>query len=673
MSSQSSSHLQKKFSSAVSYLQAGNFNAASKQFLKLSKQIPHSAVVWYNLGLCQQNLEKHTKAIDAYTQCLKITPENVEAWINLGISYKEIFNLPKSEDAITQALKLAPNHSRALNLLGSMLAEKGEIQPARKHLNRALSNEPSNKDTRINLANLEFDDNQLEESERITDGLLRDYPDEKKVKLLKARLLNSAKNYEEASPLVAELEATSPNDVEVMRLGLSFREAIRDHFGAIDICEKILKQFPDDAPIWNSMAGAYFQLDGIHKAKEYYSKAVSLKPENAEYENNLGLVYSSLGDKENAEKHYRISIELDSQYGEAYRHIAAMKKFESLEDPDALEVIKLWENEDINDFTRIKASFALGKIYDDCGEHDKAFKVYSVGNELKFKDSQLDLDSFLAHIDRIPQVFSKRPEILNQTESSITPIFILGMPRSGTTLVEQIISRHSQVYGCGELPCIERAIARLEKKATPIRMYPEEFLGIEEHEFEREAKEYISWVKRLRTISTPYLTDKMPFNFTHVWLIKAMFPKSVIVNCQRHPLDIITSNYFQLYGSDISFVYNLTALANYYIRYHRMMIHWKSLFGDEVYNAVYEAIVSDVENETRKLIDAVNLPWEDNCLDQNQSDTTVRTASIWQVRQGIYTSSTERWKKYESYLGEVIEILAEEGILDSAGNRIVRA
>ena len=319
-------------------------------------------------------------------------------------------------------------------------------------------------------------------------------------------------------------------------------------------------------------------------------------------------------------------------------------------------------------------SFALGKIYDDCGRYEDAFKVYKVGNDLKFKESRMDLDGWFDHIDRIPKVLNSPPQITAKPAGlTPQPIFILGMPRSGTTLVEQIISRHSQVHGCGELPCIEQAIRCLENKPDAVRVYPEDFRQVSQSEFEIEVREYLAWVKRLHDIKSDYLTDKMPYNFLHIWLIKAMFPNSAIINCQRHPLDVIISNYFQLYGSDVSFVYDLESLARYYIRYHRLMIEWKAIFGDQIYNAVYEDLVSDVENQTRRLVDAVKLSWEDNCLNQKRSDTIVRTASMWQVRQGIYTHSKERWRNYQAHLQPCIAILMQAGILDDVGNWLERA
>ena len=272
---------------------------------------------------------------------------------------------------------------------------------------------------------------------------------------------------------------------------------------------------------------------------------------------------------------------------------------------------------------------------------------------------------YFAHMERFMTVFDRPPEATAMVETGIKPIFILGMPRSGTTLVEQIVSRHPLVFGCGELPCIERAIGRVEKRSQPQRAYPDDFWGVPESSFSTEAREYESWVRRLHSISTPYITDKMPFNFVHIWLIKAMFPEAPIVHCQRHPLDVITSNYFQLYGPDISFVYELEALTTYYVRYFRLMEHWARVFGPAITPIRYEDLIQDPGAQTRSLITAIALPWDDACLDPNRSDTAVRTASIWQVRQGIYSSSKERWRNYEKHLTPAIDMLVKENILNN--------
>ncbi len=666
----SAQHAKTLFVKAVTKLQNGDALGARQGLIKVAKLIPDSAVVWYNLGLSYQHLNQHQLAIKAYQKSLKITPHQVDGWVNLGISQKELGLQPKALKSAAKALQLDPANARALNLSGSIAAEQDDDDNARLALEQSIRANPKNIDAKINLATLELKHGKHDQATHIVDALLQQHPDDFSVNVLKTNILLSEKKYEEASLIILKLKEQAPNTEETLRLNLSLKEAIRDHFGVISVAEKLLDQLPEDAAIWNSLGSAYFQLDSIKNAKRCYEKAIALDPKHAEYENNVGLAYASLGNKESAEQHYRRSIELDPGHAEAYRNIATMKRFKSMDDPDAEKIKSLWEQKDLDDLSAIKASFALGKVYDDCGLYEQAFEAYTRGNKLKFKESGVDLDTFFAHIDRIPSILDRLPTETSGADSSPTPVFILGMPRSGTTLVEQIITRHSEVAGCGELPCIERAINRLEKRAEPMRVYPNDFWGVSQRELESEAREYLTWVKRLHKIDTPYFTDKMPFNFVHIWLIHAIFPDAPIIHCKRHPLDVITSNYFQLYGSDISFVYQLEALTTYYIRYHRIMTHWQRLLGTKLYTVQYENLVSNPEPETRQLIAAIGLDWEESCLEHKSSATAVRTASIWQVRQGIYTRSKERWRNYESHYKGVIAMLAAEGILDQEGMQL---
>ncbi len=651
------------FAKSARRLQQGDAAGARKGLLKVVKQAPGSAVAWYNLGLSHQYLEEHARAAAAYSKVVKINPDFVDGWVNLGVSQKAMGYKDEAATAAERAIAIDPNHPRALNLLGTLAAERGEQDKARKYFASSLESYPDFDDARFNLANLLVEMGEQEAALETAGALFLANSENKAYRQLHAKALMGLRRFEEASEIVKALEERYPEDQSVMRLSLSFREVIRDYFGAIDVAEKIIEKKADDASVWNSLGSAHFQLDSIGKAKNFYETAIRLDPSNAEYENNLGLAFSSLGSKAEAEQHYRHSLELNPRHAEAYRSIATMKRFESTDDPDARAIIELW-NQGADDFTMIKLSFALGKIYDDCGEYDKAFDTYARGNELKFKDSRIDLEQYFAHMKRFTTVFDGPPVNTATAETEIKPIFILGMPRSGTTLVEQIVSRHPLVFGCGELPCIERAIGRIEKRSGPQRVYPEDFWEVPASSFNAEALEYENWVRRLHDIGTPFITDKMPFNFVHIWLIKAMFPEAPIVHCQRHPLDVITSNYFQLYGSDISFVYDLEALTTYYVRYFRLIQHWSCVFGGAITHIRYEELIQDSDAETRKLIASIGLPWDDACLDPKRSDTAVRTASIWQVRQGIYTTSKERWRHYEKQLAPAIEMLVGEEILN---------
>ena len=666
------------FADSVKKLQQGNAARAARGFEKLVKAIPDSAVAWYNLGLSRQHLSRHAKAAEAYQRAVHLAPDNTDAVINLGLSQKELNQVDAAMQSAKAALKLAPRHPRALNLTGTLHAGKNDHEAAADAFQRALESEPDNEDARHNLANSMAQRGDFEAALETARPLFEKPNPEKRHRLLHGQILLNLKRYGEVFKVVDGLTAEFSKDEEVMLLQMSLYEMVKDYFGVIDVARELLAAMPKNAPgnapknarVWNSLGSAYFQLDSVDKAAECYSKAIQLEPDHAEYQNNKGLSHASRGEKSEAGRCYRKAIELNPGFAEAWRNVVAMKKFSALDDPDATAIERLWQTDNLDDFTRTKLAFALGKVYDDVGDYAQAFATYDIGNRLKFTESKLDFDRYFSHIDGVPAVFTAPPKRFSEAVGEHHPIFIVGMPRSGTTLVEQIISRHPMVSGCGELPCIEKAIARLEKRAQPMRVYPRDFLEIDGETLSGEARHYLSWVQRLHDLPTPFFTDKMPFNFVHLWLIKALFPDSAIVHCHRHPLDVITSNYFQLYASDVSFVYDLEVLAGYYVRYYNLMRHWRRVFAGEVHTVQYETLVGNKEAQTRKLIAAVKLPWNDACLDLKKSDTAVRTASIWQVRQGIYTTSLERWRNYEHQLAPAVKILRAEGILDDALNEV---
>ena len=666
----SAEKIKRLFADSVEKLLQGDASGAARGFEKLVKVIPDSAVAWYNLGLSRQHLERHAKAAEAYRRVLRLKPDHADAVVGLGLSQKELQQTDAAMQSVRTALALAPAHPRALNLAGTLYAARNEHDAALDAFQRALAAQPDNEDARYNLASamLQRGDS---EAALATAGALFEMPHPpKRYRLLRGQILLDLKRYGEVFKAVDQLAAEYGKEDDVQLLRMSLYEMVKDYFGVIDTARELLERLPDNARVWNALGSAYFQLDGIARAVECYDHAIRLEPGHAEYQNNRGLAHASRGEKAEAEGCYRKAIELNPGFAEAWRNVVAMKKFASLDDPDAQAIEGLWQSENLDDFTRTKLAFALGKVYDDVGEYARAFATYSVGNRLKFNESKLDFDRYFAHIDGVTEIFTAPPRHLSEAVVEHNPIFILGMPRSGTTLVEQILSRHPLVSGCGELPCIEKAIARLEKRAQPMRVYPRDFLDLNGETLTAETRCYLSWVRRLHELSTPFFTDKMPFNFVHLWLIKALFPNAAIVHCHRHPLDVILSNYFQLYASDVSFVYDLEVLAGYYVRYYRLMRHWRRVFAGEVHTVQYETLVGDKEAQTRELIAAAKLPWDEACLDLKKSDTAVRTASIWQVRQGIYTTSRERWRNYEQPLAPAIKILRTEEILDGDLNEI---
>lgn len=672
MSTQSATQkAEKLFMESARKLQQGDAAGARRGLEKVSRMAPGSAAVWYNLALAGQHLGLHAKAVREYEKSLKLSPRQPDAEVNLALSYKHLANDKAALAAVERALALVPDHPRALNLLGSMQAESGDSRVALESFRQALARDPENGESRQNLANALKDSGNPEEALEVLTPLL-DRPDTSKQQLeLYGLLLLDLRRFDRMQALLKDLKSRYPHDETILILEMSFCEMINDHFSVIDIAQEILTLAPENARVWNSLGSAYFQLDSIANAKDAYEKAIHFDPDHPEYRNNAGLAHASMGEKQAAEDNYRAAISLNKDYIEAYRNLVAMRRFESPDDPDVKPLEAMWARDDNSDQARCKLAFALGKVYDDCGLYDRAFETYDIGNALKSREIDMDFNQYFGHIDRIIDVMDRPPELTSDVvPGSPRPIFVLGMSRSGTTLVEQIISRHPQVTGCGELPCIERAIGRLEKNYGEMRVYPDDFTSLPLDDFNSETREYLDWIGRLYDMSTTCFTDKMPFNFLHIWLIKVLFPRSSIIHCHRHPLDVILSNYFQLFGSEINYVYDLDVLSNYYVRHYRLMQHWHRVFPGGIYKVQYEALVADSEHQTRLLIEGAGLDWDDACLDARRSGAAVRTASIWQVRQGIYTSSRERWRNYEKYLTPAIDILQREGVLDDDLNYV---
>ncbi len=287
----SSQSLQKLFTKSVTRLQAGDIFHAKKGFIQLTRKLPDSAVVWYNLGLCHQHLSQHDKAITAYLKSLRIKPNQIDGWVNIGISYLELNQMEKAEEAILKSLELNPSHARGLNTLGTIQARQDKLDDARTSFNKSIASQPDNRDA--NLVNLERRETIAKHCQ--WESFLTSFPGDREFLRLntKAGILIDQKDYKLASPIVTALEADAPDDEQVMRLGLSYREAIRDDFGAIAMAQKLLKQFPKEGKLWNSLAITYF----VKISRTYCEKAVALDPQNPELASNLGLIHSSSGDK----------------------------------------------------------------------------------------------------------------------------------------------------------------------------------------------------------------------------------------------------------------------------------------------------------------------------------------------------------------------------------------
>ena len=308
----------------------------------------------------------------------------------------------------------------------------------------------------------------------------------------------------------------------------------------------------------------------------------------------------------------------------------------------------------IGELDRIQICFALGKALEDLNLYDEAFSYYSRGNQLKLPGTHFDTQQLAKRIDAQEQVCT--PELFSHFAGSgfaaPDPIFIVGLPRAGSTLLEQILASHSEVDGTMELHNILDLAKRLRGRDTQQEAeprYPRILSELDSSLFEKFGQQFIEQTQVYRS-SAPFFIDKMPNNFFHIGLIKLILPNAKVIDARRHPMACCFSGFKQLWGEGQEFSYGLTEIGNYYRQYVRLMAHWDAVLPNFVLRVQHEDVVNNLEGQVRRLLDFCGLPFEEACLEFHKTDRTVRTPSAEQVRQPIYRSGLDQWRNFEHYL-----------------------
>ncbi len=410
----------------------------------------------------------------------------------------------------------------------------------------------------------------------------------------------------------------------------------------------------------SSMAVAHNNLGNIYKdllrhadAEQCFLKALACDPGMAVAMQNLGGVYTEMGRPDEAIEMYRQSIRIKPDYAKAHHHLAFTKRHAHLDDEiRAMEA--LYKNPAISATDRCHLAFGLGKANHDLGQYPEAFVYFADGNRLKHQLDRYPLTHVLGPLDAMRSIPLDFGTDVNATEISgeITPIFVIGMPRSGTSLTEQVLASHSMVHGAGELPTIGQLITR------SVRNFPRDLTQIDDQRWLQLGQQYLDHVRQLANGSA-FVVDKMPGNFVYAGLIRKMLPHARIVHCRRDPLDTCLSC-FKSYFLDPSLTWSndLSELGSYYLRYQSLMAYWQQLMPGQIFDTRYEDLVTRPEQTIARLLDACGLSHEENCLQFRGSRRTVATASAMQVRQAIHGKSVGGWRHYEKELQPLIEMLA---------------
>lgn len=430
--------------------------------------------------------------------------------------------------------------------------------------------------------------------------------------------------------------------------------------GQLDKAKKsfknILNMEPRNGLIWAEYGTVLTKLANYEESKNAYLKALNFKSDSPRVHLSLGHVYKTMGEIENSIDSYKNSIIQNKLSGEAYWSLANLKTYSFSE--NEIKVMEETLKEDMSDIERSQIHFALGKAYEVKKDFDNSFNNYFKGNEVKKGLIKYSSDDTTDNTKRILDFFNL--ETIRDFSKSSTvdqdPIFILGMPRSGSTLVDQIISSHSKVDGTQELPNIIKIASELNSNNQ--NTYPEILKELDESKLSEMGNNYLSettWARK----NAPFFIDKMPNNFIHIGLIKTILPNAKIIDTRRDPMDTCFSCYKQFFARGQLFTYSLEDLGNYYTDYIKAMNHWHNVYGKDIFTVHYDNVINKTEETIRELIDYCNLPFEKECLEFYNSSRPVKTPSAEQVRQPIYKSGLNYWKNYEKHLVPLKKIIDE--------------
>ena len=561
-----------------------------------------------------------------------------------------------------QFLRVKPDHAQTHYNLGIVLAELDDTERAIEHLNKSITNAADNAAVYGQLADAYTKLQRWEEAINAFHMALAIQPEDVVTVIKLGNVFYAAQRWPEAIPLYEQALAMQPDNALVHRnLGVSLQK-LGQLQRAVKCFEQALSLRPDYTDARTKLSEVLRELGRADEALALLEQVIALKPDETEAQIALVLTLRQLGQTELAIERLEKLLISRPTIGVLYHHIALIQPKREL-----IPVVeKLVQDPELSNSDTLYCHFALGNLYRDSRSFDQAFSHFQKANRLQRETLTYDPTDNTQHIDKLIEVYSKRlfQRKRQLGSASRLPVFILGMPRSGTTLVEQILASHPQVHGAGELgafPGVSRAIAQQLKYADPS---PECMALIDVSLIDkRMAEEYSERYLQELAFHCPTatrITDKLPGNFLAIGLIKILLPNARIIHCQRNPLDNCVSLYFHSIQSH-QFSFELTELGQYYLDYQRLMSHWESLFSGEIFDLQYEELVMDQETVSKQLIDYLGLEWDEKCIDFHNNERHVMTSSNIQVRQPMYRNAINRWKHYERHLQPLIEVLQRPG------------
>ncbi len=508
----------------------------------------------------------------------------------------------------------------------------------------------------------------LNDAERLCKYFLRNNKTHAEGMRLLAEVMTRKNVLDEAQFLLETLHELEPDNVTAtIQLFHVIMRRQRFH-AAFDLASQLRHQHPlDNDQIKKAYAAASFAVGNSEVAKTEYQELRQLYPMDHLIPISQGHIFNANGDSVSAIQAFNDSAAIKPSHGDAYWSLANTKSYKFNEDQVA-QMGSLEQQEGIATLDRIQICFALGKAHEDAKRYDKAFEFYARGNRLKLPSTHFDPTQLSKRIDAQIEICTEElfSRLSNSGTDATDPIFIVGLPRAGSTLLEQILASHSKVDGTMELHNVLDLAKRLRGRggeADKVPRYPKILSELEVALFAQFGEQFLEQTRVYRG-DAPFFIDKMPNNFFHVGLIKLMLPHAKIIDARRHPMACCFSGFKQLFGEGQEFTYGLTEIGDYYRQYVSLMDHWDRVLPGYVLKVQHEELVNNFEVEVRRILDFCELKFESSCLEFHKTQRTIRTPSAEQVRQPIYQTGLDQWRHFEQYLDPLKLALGEDILVE---------
>ncbi len=610
-----------KIDNAIALYLAGDLRRAEKIYKKILKHDAVNHNVLRLLGMLENKKGKKHAAKKLIKQAIRINPEIPAYYNNLGEIYRSEQEYDNAILNYQKAISLNAQYAQAYNNLGCALQQSNRIQDAIDNFNAAITNDK---------------------------GYAEAYGNRGAALQELGQIKAAIGSYDKAIQLSPDYaEAHNGRGTALKELG-QLKEAVTSINRAIQIQ-------PDFAAAHNNHGVALKHLGHPQEAIESYGRAIQLVPDYAEAYRNRGTALNELGQQKEAKESYEKAVQLKPDFSAAYRDLSHLKEY-TAGDPQITSMERLHVDAQHNEPDRMQLSFALAKAYEDLGEYDRSFNYLQEGNRLRKNELSYNFDVDKKLIAKIKSIFTTGSLALSCApgENKPTqPLFIVGMPRSGTSLVEQILASHTEVHGAGELRIMSDLVNPILLN-MPDQNIRDDTTQSLKNKIKAVRDDYLKALTALK-VSEKIITDKMPINFLWLGFIISSFPKAKIIHLNRDPRATcwsIYKHYFVTSGN--GYAYDLADLANFYNTYIELMAFWRERFPGNIHDLCYDDLTENQEEETHKLLSFCDLKWEAQCLDFHKTKRQVRTASSAQVRKKMYTGSSEAWRKYEKHLQPLV-------------------